>query len=160
MKKKCIVMMLIILVVTCFVSNIVFADDISDVISNMKDVGKVNNAGGSNMGKILNGIIKLIQIAGSGISVLVVTILGVKYMMASANEKADIKKQAVPIIVGCVLLFAGSNIAGLIADLGVSLNSNTVNNGGSSSTSSKPRELPSSVSGIWDAVKENRKVGN
>ena len=157
--KKCIVMLLTILVVTCFISNTVFADDISTVISGMKDVGKVTNASGSNIGKIMNGIIKLIQVAGSGISVLVVTILGVKYMMASANEKADIKKQAVPIIIGCVLLFAGSNIAGLIADLGVSLNSNTANNGGSSSTSASSRELPSSVSGIWENVKENRKSG-
>lgn len=122
MKKKCMVVLLILILASCFITNTVFADDINTVITGMKDIGKVNNASGSSIGKVINGIIKLIQIAGSGISLLVVTILGVKYMMASANEKADIKKQAVPIVVGCVLLFAGSNIAGLIADLGVSLN--------------------------------------
>lgn len=118
--KKCIVVISILLVITCFISNTVFASDADSIISSMKKVGNVN-VGDSKIGKVINAIVKLIQVAGSGISVIVVTMLGIKYMMASANEKADIKKQAVPVIIGCVLLFAGANIAGIIADLAISL---------------------------------------
>ncbi len=52
-----------------------------------------------------------------------VTMLGIKYMLASSNEKADIKKQAIPIVIGCTLLFAAVNVVAIIAELGMSLNS-------------------------------------
>lgn len=92
---------------------------IDSVIGGMEDVGNVGES--SKIKPIINAFIKLFQIAGSGIAVIVVTILGVKYMVASANEKADLKKQAMPIVIGCFVLFAASNIVGIIADVGVGL---------------------------------------
>ena len=77
---------------------------------------------GSRIRYVLNAVIKLIQIVGSGIAIIMVIMLGMKYMLASPGEKADYKKTAVPILIGCVLLFAASNIAGIIADVGMELN--------------------------------------
>ena len=99
-----------------------FADtsgDISTLKSGMSNTvtipGDAKNDSG--LGKVINIAIGLIQVAGTGISLIVITICGIKYMIASAQEKADLKKQVTPIVIGCVLLFAGSNIIGIIANL-------------------------------------------
>ena len=68
----------------------------------------------SGIGGAINTIIGLLQVAGTGISVITVTMLGIKYLMASVSDKAEIKKQAVPIVIGCVLLFGAVNIMAIV----------------------------------------------
>ena len=97
-------------------------DPIPTLADNMKNVGKVSYKSSWSISKIINTVIKILQYAGTGISVIVVTITGIKYMLASPNEKSDIKKMAMPLIIGCVLLFGAVNLVKLIADFGISLN--------------------------------------
>lgn len=59
-------------------------------------------------------IIGMVQAIGSIASVLVLVILGIKYMMGSAEEKAEYKKTFIPYLVGAILVFAASNIASMI----------------------------------------------
>lgn len=75
------------------------------------------DTGGEGNGVInaINSIIGLLQFAGSGIALIVITILGMKYILASPSEKADVKKSIMPILIGCVLLFGGVNLAGILA---------------------------------------------
>ena len=125
MKKNKIILFVTILLFVLIIPVTRYAatDDISELITNMNGVYEVSGNDYKTQ-KVINSVIKLIQIAGSGVAVIIVTFLGIKYMIASSNEKADIKKQAVPIIIGCVLLFAAVNIAGIIASFGDSLNQN------------------------------------
>lgn len=60
-------------------------------------------------------IIGMVQAIGSIASVLVLVVLGIKYMMGSAEEKAEYKKTMIPYVVGAVLVFAAANIAGVVA---------------------------------------------
>ena len=71
---------------------------------------------GSGIATTINNIIGLIQLAGTGISLIVVTLLGIKYILASPSEKADVKKQIAPILIGCLLLFGAVNLVAIIAD--------------------------------------------
>lgn len=119
-KKKCFIVFLLIIILIGLFSNSVFATD--ELIEGMRGIGNVSGATNSQTRFVINAVIKVIQIVGSGIALIVVTILGVKYMLASPGEKADYKKTAVPILIGCVLLFAASNIAGIIADVGNNFN--------------------------------------
>jgi len=64
--------------------------------------------------KIGNQVIGIIQVVGIIISVAVLMILGIKYMMGSAEEKAEYKKTFIPYIVGAVLLFAAAAFAQVI----------------------------------------------
>jgi len=64
---------------------------------------------------VINTAIGLIQVAGTGIAFIMITILGIKYILASPNEKADVKKQIMPLFIGCVILFASTNLVALIA---------------------------------------------
>lgn len=124
MKKNKVIYVLVLLLLLLTSSTKVYADYASDVDGILNGMSEVNSVStnGSKVENVINSVIKLIQIAGSGVAVITVTFLGIKYMIASSNEKADIKKQAVPIIIGCVLLFAAVNIAGIIASFGDSLN--------------------------------------
>lgn len=62
-----------------------------------------------------NDILGIIRIVGTVISVGVLMVLGIKYMMGSAQEKAEYKKTFIPYVIGVVLLFAATNIAPAIA---------------------------------------------
>ncbi len=61
-------------------------------------------------GKIM-GLIRNIAIIAS---VIIIMILGVKYMLGSVEEKAEYKKSFMPLIIGIILVVAASSIATFI----------------------------------------------
>ena len=67
-------------------------------------------------------IVAVLQAVGIILSVIVLIILGIKYMMGSAEEKAEYKKTMIPYIVGAVLIFAASNLASMIYNWAKSVN--------------------------------------
>ena len=73
-----------------------------------------NNANTTTMQNIGNQIITVVSVAGSIVSVIVLIVLGIKYMMGSAEEKAEYKKTLMPYIIGAALVFAASAIAGIV----------------------------------------------
>lgn len=79
-------------------------------------------------GKIVslgNSIIAVVRIVGVVIAVVILLILGIKYMMGSAEEKADYKKSMIPYIVGAVLIFASTAIVGVVYDMAMALGNST-----------------------------------
>ncbi len=62
-------------------------------------------------------VIGILQVVGIIISVVCLMILGIKYMMGSAEEKAEYKKSFLPYLIGAVLLFAASALAKSIYNL-------------------------------------------
>ena len=65
----------------------------------------------SNVGK---NIITTIRTVAMIISVVVLMVLGIKYMMGSAEEKASYKKTMMPYIVGAVLVFGAAAISDMV----------------------------------------------
>lgn len=65
-------------------------------------------------GKILG----IIQVLGSVVSVLALVVIGIKYMLGSVEEKAKYKETMLPYIVGCIMLFAITNIATTLYKIG------------------------------------------
>ena len=61
-------------------------------------------------GKVM-GLIRNIAVIGG---VLLLMILGIKYMMGSVEEKADYKKSLVPLIVGIIVVMAATQIMTMI----------------------------------------------
>ena len=99
------------LVLVISVGNVALALDPSTITA-------TTNATTSGELKTMAGkIIGAIQMVGSVIAVLVLVVIGVKYMVGSAEEKAEYKKTMIPYIVGAVLIFAASNVAGIIYDM-------------------------------------------
>ncbi len=73
---------------------------------------KPNNT--SDIDKLGNQVIGVLQVLGSITAVVVLMILGFKYMMGSAEDKADYKKSMIPYLVGAVCIFLAPFIAGAI----------------------------------------------
>ncbi len=64
-----------------------------------------------------NKILGIIQVFGSIIAVGVLMVLGIKYMMGSAEEKAEYKKTMLPYLIGAIILFAAVNIANAVISM-------------------------------------------
>ena len=95
----------------------------------------VCNAGGINPGEIANGltgtssnaqqdvtnignqIIGIITTVGVVVAVVILLVLGIKYMMGSASEKAEYKKTMIPYLVGAILIFGASAITKVVVNL-------------------------------------------
>lgn len=87
-------------------SNVFAATDPSQFKGTETDVDGITNIG--------NQIITILSTVGSIASVIVLIILGLKYMMGSAEEKAEYKKTLMPYVIGAALVFAASAIAGIV----------------------------------------------
>ena len=70
---------------------------------------QLNNMAGNVLGAI--------QMVGTVVSVIVLIIIGIKYMLGSVEEKAEYKQRLIPYLIGAVLLFAGTLIPELIYEL-------------------------------------------
>lgn len=91
------------------------ADDVGAIITAMQGTSEPEiEVGDKGIMGTINSVIGFIQIAGSGISILAISLVGIKYMIASPSEKAELKKSAMPIVIGCVLLFGAVNIIGMV----------------------------------------------
>lgn len=80
-----------------------------------KDVTANASATGTTEVKTLGqNIMGVIQVVGVVLAVIILMIIGIKYMMGSAEEKAEYKKTMIPYIVGAILIFSASTIANVI----------------------------------------------
>jgi len=78
--------------------------------------GTDDASGTAGITSIGNSIVGILQTVGIVLSVVVLIVLGIKYMMGSAEEKAEYKKTMIPYIVGAVLIFAASALAQVLFD--------------------------------------------
>ena len=112
MKKFITILSIIVLIMLCF-SNYVLADSITD---SMKDQWNNENQDTQIMKKMGGKILNIIQIIGAAVAVIMLSVLGIKYMMAAPSERADFKKSAGIYVFGAILVFAATNIIGIIAN--------------------------------------------
>lgn len=64
----------------------------------------------TSVNKVWSTVLTILQIA----AVAAIVVAGVRYMFASADQKADIKKGMIGIVVGAVLVFAASTVVQFI----------------------------------------------
>lgn len=117
--RKIIFYLCIFMIISMFVNVQVFANGGQSAITAMKpmeDGGTADATATGKLGPIINTVIGLIQVVGTGLSLIMVTVFGIKYIMASPSDKADVKKQIAPMVVGCVILFASVNLVQIIAN--------------------------------------------
>ena len=109
---------LMIVIAICSVSANVFAaketktsDTTAITPSSINGDTKLDTGSISTIG---NNIVKILQTAGVVLSVVILIVLGIKYMAGSAEEKADYKKSMMPYVIGAALIFAASALAQVI----------------------------------------------
>ncbi len=122
-------LLLVIMLVMSF-SNIAFASgsgastagDIGGVIDKINDSANDKINADSGVASLGGQIVGIIQVVGIVVAVVILLVLGIKYMTGSAQEKAEYKKTMIPYIIGAILIFAASTIVNVIFNLATSIN--------------------------------------
>lgn len=111
------VLVIIILAITIFTiigPTYVSADPISNPNDYFGPNWKSSSTKFRQKAEVILGIIRAL---GTIISVVAFLVMGVKYIMGSVDEKVEYKERMIPYLIGFVMLFAISNIVGIIYDL-------------------------------------------
>ena len=112
--KKTVKIISTILLVTMLLATIastVYAADAGATLDKINGQSEVNDA---QLVSIGNKVVNIIQVVGIVIAVVILLVIGIKYMIGSASEKAEYKKTMIPYIVGAILIFAGTSIVKVI----------------------------------------------
>ena len=122
MKKsiKVISTLLLTIMLVASIAGTVLAVDPNTVLNGLNGNGNVQT---NDLTKVGNNIVTIIQVVGIVIAVIVLLVIGIKYMMGSASEKAEYKKTMIPYIIGAILLFAATTIANAIYNFANGMNS-------------------------------------
>ena len=120
MKKsiKVISTLLLAIMLVTSIAGTVLAVDPNTVLNGLNGNGNVQT---NDLTKVGNNIVTIIQVVGIVIAVIVLLVIGIKYMMGSASEIAEYKKTMIPYIVGAVLIFAGTSLVRVIYSLSTSV---------------------------------------
>lgn len=111
-KKKIISIMTLMIIVFAF-TTVSYGSQLNQLTGTPIQVDTLKNAG--------NNIVKVVLTIGTVVSVVMLIVLGIKYMMGSVSEKAEYKKTLMPYVIGASLVFAASSIAQLIYSLAIKL---------------------------------------
>ena len=84
--------------------------------------GTAPTSGTDDVTTITNWVIYIIQIIAFAAAVIMLIFVGIKFLTASPEGKAEVKKTAVIYIVGAVLLFAATGILQIVKNLADNVN--------------------------------------
>lgn len=110
----------IIVIISCFLIVFslgyeVFADGASSIIkSTYTGEGATNIESAEKSAKlIISTILSIIRTVAAAIAIVILIIIACKYILASAGDRADIKKYAFNYIIGAIILFSASALVSI-----------------------------------------------
>ena len=93
-----------------------------DNIGNYIPTGDIDPADETQLLGKVNVVLSTIVDIGIVIAVIMIAVLGVKYMLGSVEEKAEYKKTMVPYVVGVIMLMGITTIVKILQTLGENIN--------------------------------------
>ena len=94
-------------------SSYSYAMDVSSSLGDLNSYGQTTQ-NSNTFENMVGKFITIIQTVGSIISVICLIIIGIKYMIGSVEQKAEYKKVLLPYVIGASLVFATTNLLGII----------------------------------------------
>lgn len=101
--------MLVIAIAPCALATV----DTS-IITDIDTKGKGKAEGSEGVITIAGNVVKWIRTLAAIAAVVIISILGIKYMIGSTEERAEYKKSFMPLIIGIVVVVAAAQIATMI----------------------------------------------
>ncbi len=113
MKKvtKILTVVLLIAMIVLSVSEVFAA---SGLISNIETAVNDSNVDMGSLPNTVGKVIAYIRNASILVGVIILIILGVKYMIGSVEEKAGYQKSFVPLVIGIIVVMAATSIASFL----------------------------------------------
>lgn len=121
---------LIVLIIVCMLYSFaeVFATSIYDSAG---ITGEITNAGNASatVTNITSTVLTVIRYTGSGIALIMLTLIFIKYMLSAASERAELKKNLIPFTIGAIVLFAASNLVTILQSVANKMFATTTSGG-------------------------------
>ena len=96
------------IIMTMFTTIVRADEDSTGTVDSLFSGGSADTTSITGVGA---NIVSIITTIGIIVAVVVLLVLGIKYMMGSASEKAEYKKTMIPYLIGALLIFGASAIA-------------------------------------------------
>ena len=100
-----------VLIALTMLSTVVFAAVDSDGVINQMQKENINASQSQQLSSLGGKILSALQIIGFIAGVVILGVLGLKYMMGSLEEKAEYKKTMIPYLVGAIIVIAAPTLA-------------------------------------------------
>lgn len=110
--KRCFILIICLLIISSFLSN-AFAISEDEVKNNFKGTAPSGEAKTTSQ-NVLKSIVTVTRNIAAAIAIVILMIIACKYILASAGDRADIKKYAVNYIIGAIILFGASGLLDII----------------------------------------------
>lgn len=107
------------IILISIIISIWLPNDVNAALTIGRLTGDITRAG--DISTAGNKIVQIISTIGSILSVIVIIVLGIKYMLGSVEEKASYKKTLLPFIIGAAFIFAASSIASIVYNVAINL---------------------------------------
>lgn len=88
-------------------STISQGDSFISTGKNQKDIATIN---GNKFSSVVKTVYNILLIIGVSVSVIIIGIMGIKIITGSVEDKAEIKEQMVPYLIGCGVMFGAFTI--------------------------------------------------
>ena len=117
--KKILMITILLIIASLLITHNVYADAYTGW-NTYNPSAKDNSGASASVGNMANAILSIVQVVAMGTAVVMLIVLGIKYISASPGDKAEIKKHAVVYVVGAVILFGATGIIGIIRSFATS----------------------------------------
>ena len=105
------------IILAMLATTIIGATITTNSITSNKDLGDA----GTKIESVGSRVLTTISNVGIVLSVVRLGIIGLKYMIGSAEERAEYKKTLLPYIIGAFLIFGASTVAKIVKTVGEKL---------------------------------------
>jgi len=115
MNKKLLIRIMVLLIcLLCVLSTLVFGADgfVKSNFTGTIDPGATK--AGDAIVKIISSILGVTRTIGATVALVIFMWIAIKYILASAGEKADLKKYLTSYVIGGLILFGASGILSII----------------------------------------------
>ena len=117
MKKKftkIVIYILYIVLISLFVTNIVYGTDSQ---FNISEFDNFNNPIQKSSNKISANVITVVRIIAVTIAIVMLLAVAMKYMTSAPGDRADIKKHAISYLIGAFIIFGVTGIIEFLIEL-------------------------------------------
>lgn len=97
----------------------VFASNVKTMFKG--DTSKVSGAVSATQ-TVLGSILDVTRLIGIGIAVIMLSYIGIKFMMAAPSERANIKQYSINFVIGSFVLIGGVGVLTIIKKFAVKIN--------------------------------------
>lgn len=120
MKKrivKALTVLALFFVIFVIAQNFSYANVKSDQITSTFGGANITNAEGKDkITSVIGVVLTVVRTVAIGISIIMITYLGIKYMSAAPSEKANIKNQLITFTIGAVIIVSATAILDIMQD--------------------------------------------